>query len=368
MDQKNLRLVLQIKGYSEKAPEFLKDILVNLKTLSCSKKDFEIYKDSLISYYENQKKAQPYQQAGELLSNILYNDTPLSSEKAAALKKLSYEDFNHYLRNFFSQCYLQGLYCGNIDKSSQEKLQTILSSCLNGKPYPVQNHHQKEILLLSQNIGPCKVREKIHSLGNSTVLAIQQGSFTFEKKAAQLVLNGVLSESFFNTLRSQQQTGYITASWPREVERQLMQFFLVQSSTHQPEDLLGRYELFLEGYVKDFGMKLSKERFEEIRKNCIETVAQTPPNLEQMASTLFELAFERHGEFEYQDNLISALEKLTYEDVKKECISFLSRKNANRLAVLVEGDLPEQFIYKKTTPQTLKELGLYVSNKEQILN
>jgi insulysin len=363
VDQKNLRLNFQIQGYSEKAPEFLKDIFLTLKTLSCNKKEFQIYKDSLLSYYENQNKAQPYQQAGEVLSNILYNDTPLSSEKAAALKKITYEDFSHYLAKFFSQCYLQGLYCGNLDSTSQEKLQGLVTSCLHGKPYPVHNHPHKEILLLSRNIGPCKVREKIPVLGNSTVLAIQQGAFTFEKKAAQLVLNSVLSESFFNTLRSQQQTGYITASWPREVERQLMQFFLVQSSTHQPEDLLGRYELFLEGYVKDFGEKLSKERFEEIRKNCIETVAQLPPNLTEMATNLFELAFERHGDFDYQLSLITALEKLSYEDVKKECISCLSRKNANRLAVLVEGELPEQFIYKKTTPQALKKLGMYVSHE-----
>lgn len=365
LEQKNLKLLVQIKGYSEKAPEFFKNILVTLKKLECSKKDFALYKDSLLSYYQNQNKAQPYQQAGEVLSNILYNDSPLFNEKAFALKSITYEDFTHFLNKFFSQCYLQGLYSGNIDAATEKKLEATLASSLFSKPYPVKNHHQKEVLLLSENLGPCKVRQKIHSLGNATLLAIQQGSFTYEKKAIQLVLNAVLSESFFNTLRSQQQTGYITASWPREVERQLMQFFLVQSSTHQPEDLLGRYEVFLEGYVKDFGMKLSKERFEEIRKNCIDTALQTPPNLEEKAAVLFDLAFERRGDFDYHQQLVEALQKLSYEDVKKECLSFLSRKNANRLAVCLEGDLPDQqFIYKKVTPQSLKELGKYFSIQE----
>ena len=363
LEQKNLILNVNIQGYSEKAPEFLKDILITLKTLGCTRKEFDLYKDSLLSYYENQKKAQPYQQAGELLGNILYNDSPLSAEKAALLKQLRYEDFTHFLGKFFGQCYVQGLYCGNIDSAEQDKLQAHITACLHGKPYPVSNHHRKEILVLTEAMGPCKVKEKIDVLGHSTVLAIQQGGFTYEKKAAQLVLNTVLSENFFNTLRTQQQTGYITGSSPREVQRQLMQFFLVQSSTHQPEDLLGRYELFLEGYVKDFSAKLTKERFEEIRKNCIETVAKMPPNLEEMTALLYDLAFERLGDFEYHQNLIKALQQLTYEELKKECIGFLSRKNSNRLAILVEGDLPDkQFIYKKTTPQALKKLGMYVTS------
>ncbi|PCI95673.1 hypothetical protein COB11_01415, partial [Candidatus Aerophobetes bacterium] len=77
------------------------------------------------------------------------------------------------------------------------------------------------------------VSEKITALGNAALLAIQAGPFSYEKKASQLTLSKALAESFFDTLRSKQQTGYITASWAKEVEKQLLQFFVVQSATYE---------------------------------------------------------------------------------------------------------------------------------------
>lgn len=361
VDQKNLRFLLKLYGYSEKAPCFLKSLLTALKELKCSEEEFDLYRDSLITLYENQRKAEPYVQAGEFLCNILYNDSPLSSQKAAALKTVTYEEFSAFLTKFFSECYLEGLYTGNLLKEDATNLVEQIKLSLESHPYPVVDQHQKEVLILQKNQGPYAVTEKIKVLGSALILAIEQGSFSFEKKASQLVLGTVLSDSFYNTLRSQQQTGYITASWPREVQQQLLQFFLVQSSTHEPQDLLSRFELFLEGYVKDFSAQLSAERFEEIQHNCIETLLQIPPNLEEMTNHLYEIAFDRKGDFLFIQELITAIKSLTYEQLKKNTTEFLSRKNTRRIAMLIEGDMQESFIYKPTTAEALKKIGNYVS-------
>jgi insulysin len=361
LDQKNLKLLLTIKGYSEKAPHFAKNVITALKSLECSEDEFTLYKESLSATYSNQGKNQPYQIAGEFISNVLYNDAPLSKEKLKALKNLSYEEFQAFLHSFFTESYVEGLYSGNVDKESIKGLLADTISKISSHPF--EDHMNRKVLLLPSMFGPYMIKEKIESLGHATLLAIQYGTFSFEKKAIQLVLNTVLSENFFNTLRSQQQTGYITASWPREVEKELMQFFLVQSSTHQPEDLLARFELFLEGYVKDFTEKLPNERFEEIKRNCIETLKQTPPNLDEMTAKLYDLAFERSGDFSFSQKLCLALEKLTYEEVKKEAAAVLSRKNGRRLALLAEGEIPDApFLYKEISASDLKEKGSYISN------
>lgn len=361
LDQKNLKFLLKLYGYSEKAPYFLKNLLLSLKQLKCTEVEFNLYKDSLVIVYENQRKAEPYVQAGEFLSNILYNDTPLSTQKAAVLKAITYEEFSTFLSKFFSECYLEGLYTGNLVKEDADALIQQIKLSLNYLPYPPTDQHEKEVLLLPKNQGPYAVTEKIKVLGNALLLAIEQGAFSFEKKASQVVLSTVLSESFYNTLRSQQQTGYITASWPREVKEQLLQFFLVQSSTHEPQDLLSRFELFLEGYIKDFSAQISSERFESIKHNCIETLSQLPPNLEEMTIYLYELGFERKGDFSFTQELIAAIKALTYEQLKKDTFEFLSRKNTKRVALLAEGEMQEHFIYKPITAEALKNQGSYVS-------
>ncbi len=360
LELKNLRLVLTVHGYSEKAPAFLKHLLFSIKHLSCSKEEFAIYKDSLASLYENQRKAEPYIQAGEFLSNILYNDAPLSTQKFSSLKNLSYEDFTSFLTKCFTECYVEGLYTGNLTKQDADLLVQDVKHTLSYRPYPLAQQHQKEVFILPKNLGPYAVTEKIQVFGNAVLLVIEQGSFSFEKKAAQLMLATILSDSFYNTLRSQQQTGYITASWPREVQQQLLQFFLVQSSTHEVQDLLARFEVFLESYVKDFPGQLANDRFEDIKKNCIETLSQIPTNLEEMTSQLYELGFERKGNFSFTQELIAAIQALSYDQLKKETTSFLSRRNSQRIALLAEGDLQEHFLYKPISSEALKQQGSYV--------
>ncbi|MEI8300668.1 MAG: insulinase family protein [Chlamydiota bacterium] len=363
IELKNLRLLLKVQGYSEKAPELLKNLLLGLKKLTCTQAEFNLYKESLLTFYSNQEKGQPYLQAGEIMSNILYNDAPLPLQKAEALKRLSYEDFLAFTKVYLSKSYIEGLYTGNLLKEDAEKLSTDVYSLLASEIYPVNTKNEKQVLLLPAQQGPYMVLDKINILGNAALLAIQEGSFSFKRKAAQTILGQILSESFFNTLRSKQQTGYITASWPREVQEQLFQFFLVQSTTHQPEDLIARFELFLENYVKDFSQEFPEERFEEVKENCIATLAQLPPNLFEMTSYLYDLAFTKKGNFSFTEQLTAAIKNISYEELKQESTLFFSRKNTQRLAVLIEGDASSSpFIYHKITADTLKQEGSFVSS------
>lgn len=363
LQQQNLKLLLCLHGYSEKAPQLLQHLLLAIKNLSCTKEEFQLYKESLLSSYENQKKAPPYVQAGEFLSNALYNDAPLSSQKAAVLKALGYEEFSNFMRHLLAQCAIEGFYAGNLTQQDAEMLASQVNKTLMARPYPLAEQHEREVLILPGNEGPYSITKHIQVMGNAALLAIEQGAFSFEKKASQMMLSTLFADSFYYTLRSQQQTGYITASWPREVDQQLLQFFLVQSSTHEPHDLLTRFELFLEGYVKDFSAQLSTERFELIKDSCQTTLLQLPPNLEEMCGYLYDLAFERKGDFAFTQELLVSLQNLSYETLKEDAALFFSRKNTRRLALLAQGEIEEAFSYKTITVEALRQQGTYVSQE-----
>ena len=362
---KNMKLVLTIKGYSQKAPDFYQLLIKTLSHMTISKNNYEMIKESLLASYVNQSRSQPYQQAGEQLSHILYNDAPLSSEKNLILQNLTIDEYLGFIKSLWEMTYLESIYGGNIAKETAQALAMDSRENLCMKIYPARLHLKKTVIALPVENGPFKVSIKAPVLGNATLLTLQQGEFSFSKKAVQLIMSAALSETFFNTLRSQQQTGYITTSWPREVDRQMMQFFLVQSTSHQPEDLLNRFELFLEGYVKDFSAKLSNERFDEIRKNCIETLSQKPTDLLAMSEDFYATGFEKNGDFEYQKTLCLALNELSYEELKEISLSFLSRKNGKRLALLIEGISKEKkFAYKEISPKILKQDAKLVLSKE----
>ncbi|MBF5059831.1 insulinase family protein [Candidatus Neptunochlamydia vexilliferae] len=359
----NMKLYLQINGFSEKAPLLLEKVLTTLKSCKMTKEEFELYTTSLKSSYANQGKAMPIAQANEILGNLLFNNAPLHTEKLAALESLTYEEYLTFADHLFKETYTEGMLIGNMTQTDAERVWQMVQEKLGSAPYPKKDHERRQILTLSSFQGPYKVSMQTESLGNAAILLIQEGVVTFPKKAAQLILSQGLQDDFFATLRTKQQTGYITYSGGYEEEDQLYKAFMVQSTTHQPDELIARFELFLETYVKDFEVSLPEGRFEVLRSNVI-TLLDTPPtNLSAMNANLTHIAFTHKGDFERRKKLIAHLKELTYEEFKTKAITAISRQNPRRIAIMLEGKQPKEktFRYEGITADTLKAQGTYIS-------
>lgn len=361
--EQNLQLSLFAQGYSDKLPLFLEELFKGNKQINPTKEQFGIYKQSLMRYYDNGSKELPFFQAQELIASLIFNDTPTSGEKYKAAQAITYEDFLQFCQNLFKQTYIQGIFYGNMEQVEAEALWKSLKTTLAATPYPLEDQKSKKVLLLPEKHGPYMVVQNTEMQGNAVLLVIEEGPFTFANRSIQQILSKALSEGFFATLRTKQQTSYIAKAWDSEVERQLLQYFGVQSSTHNPVDLLARFELFLEDFLKNIPEALSFERFEIIRKTLITSLEMAPENMYGMVRKLNTLAFDYQGDFDWIEKRVKSLEELTYEQFLEGAHTFLSRNNGKRLAVLVEGVLPKenQFRYEQIGKEDVNTLGAYVS-------
>ena len=356
-------MMISLCGYNDKAPLLLNEIFSSLKNVAPTKEEFEIYRTSLASDYDNASKELPVRQAMEQLDGILFNK-PTEQEKLHAIKALTYEDFSQFAKNLFQTSYTEGLLYGNITQQDAHSLWTHLRAQLGSEPFLVQNHPKKQVLLLSEKYGPYKMVQSTDRQGTGVLLLLQEGAFSFENRAVQQVLGYALQDAFFDTLRTKQQTAYIAKAWNTEEERQLLQFFAVQSSTHSPTDLLARFELFLESFDKNLTVQIPEGRFESIRATLITLLKMPPENMPGKAAQLSEWAFE-YQDFKWIDKRIEALKGLTYERFCETTHQFLSRSNPRRLAVLMEGQInPENdFHYELITKDDVRNLGTFTSIK-----
>lgn len=352
---------LSISGYSNKAPLLLGKIFFSLKQTSPSKEEFEIYRQSIAADYDNASKELPVKQAMEHLDTILFSN-PSNSEKLAAIKELSYEQFKQFSSNLFQSSYTEGLLYGNLTEKQAHGLWGNLQQTLASKPFAPADQYKKKVLLLSEKYGPYKIVQNTQRQGCGALLLLEEGDFTFEKRAVQQILGSGLTEGFFDTLRTKQQTGYIAQAWNAEEQRQLLQFFAVQSSTHTPTDLLARFELFLEGYDKNLSQLIPEGRFESIRANLITLLQMPPENMPGMTTRLNQLAFE-YDDFDWINKRIQSLKELSYKRFSEVSHQFLSRNNPRRLAVLMEGVLtPENdFHYELVTKDDVPNLGTFIT-------
>lgn len=80
-------------------------------------------------------------------------------------------------------------------------------------------------------------------------------------------------------------------------------------------------------------------------------------NLSKMGNLLHLLAFKYEGDFQWLDKRITSFQELTYSEFVAYAKQFLGKTNAKRLAICVNGELPDQqqFFYQQiTTPEQVR--------------
>jgi insulysin len=358
------RIHIKIDGFSEKSTVLLQEILHRLPLPLPTREQFEIRVAQLDKEYSNAQKDLAFRQAKDLLDSLINQDKATKKEKLAALKTIQYEDYLAFQKNLFEKTYVEALFSGNLKLKDAESAWLDVIHILGKTPFHKREHPQTFVAQLPDR--PYSISANTEAQGNSTLLLIDEGPFTHEKRAAQEILSSALKDAFFKEMRTRQKTGYFATGDCQEIEERLYQFFVVQSNSHQPEDLLYRYELFLEEFLEDFTHNIPEERFATLQESAASQLKNRFCNLKEKSALLDVLAFQYRGDFQFLEKRISAIRNLSYEEFCESAAEFLARSNKKRLAILFEGKLAAPFSYESTTPTELAELSTYASKPEKL--
>ncbi len=334
----DLKLNLFVNGYSSSVPSMLKALTTACVHTVPTKEKFQLYRQSLLTQYENESCALPFFQSyGELL-NLMFNDKPTGFEKEKVLRMLSYEEFVDFCLKFHTNLYIESsLYGNTTEKQAKEIWENIKTTLQPTSYFSKDNKTLAKIRSLPEAKGPYLISQHTQRQGHAAFLLIQQGQETFKTWACQRILGSVLQEAFYDTLRTKQQTSYIARAWPMETKGQLLQFFAVQSSSHHPMELLARFELFIEDFLQNFEDKLPSERFETIRSMLITSLQIPPQNLEDAGARTHLFAYTYDSDFTRIEKQIEGVSSVTYTELKSYAKEVFSRANTKRLALLMEG-------------------------------
>lgn len=352
-------LVLKVKGYSDKAADFLNTVAAAMKTACPTKQQFDLYYDLFARDYVNALNVNPLNQGGDVLWGILYQDFAGLQKKAGALPDVSYAQMTEFCQNVLKNCYVQGMLYGNITEAEARGVWDAFKHTLACQPYPSDSHPCIKLARLPAHDVAAYLSVKSEHPANALILAADCGPFSFKRRAAQEILTKGLEEPFFSELRTRQQTAYVVNNWSQELERHLYSFFAIQSSSHDNSDLLARIEFFLENSLRRLKDEvIPMERFESIRAAYIHQMQHHIENLAKMGTYLHTIAFEYDADFNWLDKRIEAFQDLTYDEFVRYAHEFLGKENARRMAICIDGTRPikpESVINQQiTTPEKLR--------------
>ena len=360
--QNNTGLILEINGYSDKGKILWHHLLERLRDLSLSNEEFNQYKSQLLLDYKNNLCNPPYYQGFQKISFLTRNDSPLPESLYKALSSMTLKEFNHFKQVLLENAYFE-MYCfGNLSSQDSIDYFETVTDILNSQPIVPELIVQPKALNLA-TATPAKIYAETQMMGNSTLLMLQAKDQGPRAQANFTLLHQAIKSAFFDTLRTKQQTGYLTSCQERENLGYLQMYFTVQSTTHEPEELLGRFELFLEDYNRNITTEISEERFMTLKQEAKKEFKRSDESFYEYSSRRFNEAFLAQEKFEKNFMIAKALNEITYEEFIQFSQNLISRQNDRRIAIMIQGQIKDNksLRYVTRNQDTFKTDQAYVS-------
>ncbi|CRX37883.1 insulinase family protein [Estrella lausannensis] len=300
--------------------------------------------------------ATPLDKSIQLLKASIYKYYPLPEEKIKVLQDITAKDLDSYIQSLYSEGFVEGIVLGNLTSEEAGKIAGIAEKSFAKTPYKPP-FFQREVLDMKGNLGPHYLEETIAAQGNAALLLIERDVvYSHKTRAIHQILTQSIQEPFFSELRTRQQTGYIVQASGEEIDRRLFNFFLAQSTTHSPRDLLARFELFLESFVQELANKeLTEERFNKIKDALIYDLKNSVKNISQATELLAHLLYLYGGDFQWVEKRLKALEELTYSECLEGIQDTLSKKNLKRFAILLKGKPTDSPLFEYQPVSSLED-------------
>lgn len=287
--------------------------------LTAVKANFELLKLKRREDLENQLKQPPYTQYGMVLSETVTTGSFSHDKLLSALKNLSFDQYLLVHRSALRSLFVESLVGGNLTEADAIAIQRSLLDTLRANDLC----NLLDLGAIRENRLVALVPGQLAVLNSplqneadaNNVLGLEfqlaQGSGPRE---INMLLEDYLSSLFFEELRTQQQVGYVVFA-VKSFRSQTPGFiFLLQSSKYLPSELAEKTFAFLTEQ-REAIKNLSEKKFSEIREGKLAETRQEFNSLTEQADYFF-TEIDNHGyDFDKKQNRLSALEKLTREDL-----------------------------------------------------
>ena len=364
---KGVQLILS--GYSDKLAPFTEKVFQALKDYKPDAATFNRFKDLLEREFKGWKTQQPYYHCSyyaSLASETLQFDIKDVQE---TLSKTTQKDLNEFLTSMLTSSYGTAIVIGNVDEKQSQSIVNIIEKTFPFTPLDMKLRSRRrpvEIPLSSLSIAALEPSAAATSTISSGQRLSRPGpnvkddnsatTFYFQLPTREIkdyILLELLSESleqaFYNSLRTQQQLGYIVYSGVRSREGIYSLTLTVQSALVDGAELSRRIEAFVESAIIT-ASKITREELESYQEGLAVRKLEPDQRLTSQAGRFWGEIVESENEepmFDRHEKEVKAIRAVTTKQFGEFAKEFLSPGGLKRRLLV------SQVTSTKTTTSTL---------------
>ncbi len=314
---------IMVCGYSDKILNIWSSIMEAIREFKCDTKRFNQILENEKKIYQACESFDTQQQLNSQINDLYLNKMIFYEDALKYLESITMIDLIEFEKHLYDNCYYIGLIQGNASMDHCNKFKDIFHKILDlKKTIPLLDPDFPQILknptfeTKIYNYVPINKKEIDINSSTATIFDMGEGHYNDDKNnLLNQILVTILSDSFFDQLRTKKQLGYLV-----ECSRTKYSFleknngiikFTIQSSTYDSEYL----QTQINEYIENIYESLDQKSFDNCVESIITKLQQPFQSLSASFDYNFNKIFDRRFRFDSNMRNIEIAKQLKYQDL-----------------------------------------------------
>jgi insulysin len=329
---------LSVSGYSDKQLELLDRILDEFTSVTISEDRFRLYRNEVIRDWRNFANERPYTQTYAALTYLLVSTAFDPATLADVAETVTTEDLVAWREDHLASVSVVGLTHGNVDATALDATGALLARRLPLAPFPLT---EPEVTVI---VEPLLLEVPVDHDDASMVLYIQDAEASYASRARSALVSQILQQSYFSSLRTEQQLGYVVSMTNRTIRDRGAIAFIIQSPVASPAALEAATIEFMRSQLPVV-RNLTPEVFAQYQASLVSRLTEKAKNLSERSARYMADLDADVTTFDSQAQIAEIVASLTLEDVVAHLEQTVARLESARLLIFNRGkfdDIPRR--------------------------
>jgi secreted Zn-dependent insulinase-like peptidase len=291
-------------GYNDKQEQLLELVLTELAGAEFSEDRFVALKQQLVKDWRNSIVNAPSRVLMQKLSETIYLNGWSDDDLIQALQAVELEDVLGFSSSLMTSSTPTMLVYGNFSAATASAMAEKVDQVL------VANSNEQTLIeLIRLPKGKSFLSVEVPHNDAATVLYMQAPTEGYAARAKMGITSQVLKPAYFNSLRTEQQFGYIVYANVSVMQRLGGMVFIVQSPTKTPAEIeAATREFFKQSLATVQDMTVAE--YSQHQQSLIAALSQPPQNLAEEAGDYWYQLIHGYDDFELDREMIAAINSL----------------------------------------------------------
>jgi insulysin len=343
---------LSVSGYTDKQTELLETLLQTLVAADFSEERFAIIRAEMIRGWQNAALQTPYVRLFQEVQALLVSPYWSEQERIAAAQDITLADVKAFVPRMLENLRLEAFYHGNIVQADAMEMLDIVTRYLKASP-DAEKPGFGTVVNLPEHTRIVQELDIPHD-DSAIVIYVQGEDDALETRATITLLATLLRTPFYDTLRTEQQLGYIVNAGSLPILKTNGLVMYIESPNADPLRLEASIDAFLADYAGDLAT-LDADVFAATKAGLVTDLRQPPQRLNSLSARYWADILTEEYEVDSTLQMADAIEALTLADVSAWYNARVATPGAGRLVARSVGrPQKEAFLAaREEDPETL---------------